>query len=75
MPKSHVTKQVLKYLKENPQACDTLEGIARWWLLQQQVDDSVVAIHQALEELKKQGAISERKAPNGQTLYFARERK
>jgi Fe2+ or Zn2+ uptake regulation protein len=69
-----VTTQILKYLEANPQAGDTLEGIARWWLLQQQVNDSVNAIHQALEQLKTKGFVEERKAPNGQTIYLARAR-
>lgn len=75
MPKdSSVTKQILKYLEANPQAGDTLEGIARWWLLQQQVSDSVNAVHEALGQLKSKGFIEERKTPGGRTVYFARAR-
>ncbi len=71
---SQFTKEIMKYLETNPQAGDTLEGIARWWLLQQQVSDSVSAVHKALEQLKTKGFVEERKSPSGQTVYFARER-
>jgi len=33
MKKDKNTKAlILDYLKENPQACDTVEGIANWWV-------------------------------------------
>ena len=28
-----IVKQLARYLRENPLACDTLDGIARWWLV------------------------------------------
>lgn len=64
-----MAKQILNYLEEHPQASDTLEGITRWWILQQQVSESVMVVHRALELLKEEGYVLERKTPDGQTLY------
>jgi hypothetical protein len=29
---SGVLRQLAQYLKRNPEACDSVEGIAQWWL-------------------------------------------
>lgn len=67
---STLDQRILKYLQERPQACDTLEGIAGWWVMCQQVKESVIGVQQVLETLKAQGLVRERKAPNGRTLYY-----
>jgi hypothetical protein len=48
-------KEVLSYFLRNPQAADTLEGVARWRLLDEPVHRSVEEINQALEWLVAQG--------------------
>ncbi len=65
-----VTQHILKYLTANPGAGDTLEGIAKWWVMRQQLNDSVDAVQTALESLMTTGLIVERKAPDGRVLYF-----
>lgn len=66
-------KQILQYLQSHQQAGDTLEGIARWWLLRQQINESVVLVKQTLEHLKAKGTVSERYLPDGGTLYYFNE--
>lgn len=70
----NITQHILNYLIENPKACDTLEGIAKWWVMLQQLNDSVDSVHEALERLTDSGQIVKREGPDGRTLYFARER-
>jgi hypothetical protein len=63
-------QRITDYLRQHPQAGDTLEGIARWWLLRQQVHDSLRSVERALEGLKLEGLVKERRTPGGQRLYF-----
>ena len=37
MDEDQVAKDILAYLAEHPQAMDTLEGIAEWWLMRQHI--------------------------------------
>ena len=70
-----VAQQILEYLHEHPHACDTLEGIARWWVMRQRLNESVDVIQRALERLKTEGVIEEHKGPDRRTLYSLSDRK
>ncbi|HEX7312753.1 MAG TPA: hypothetical protein VF297_02470 [Pyrinomonadaceae bacterium] len=67
-----VARQILTYLREHPQASDTLEGIAKWWMQNQTLNESLNLIKQALAELETEGEVSERKMSDGRTIYAAR---
>jgi hypothetical protein len=67
-----LTQQIQDYLERRPQAGDTLEGIARWWLLRQQVNESVEEVKQALAILKSRNVIVEQNLA-GRTIYVARQ--
>jgi len=60
---------ILAYLLKHPRAGDTLEGIARWWIMHQRLSESVETIQQAIEQLKDKGLIAARKCPDGRTRY------
>ena len=66
-----VAEQILGYLGRHPAAADTLEGVARWWLTLQQLNESVVDVQLALELLKNRGLVVVRRNPDGRTLYMA----
>lgn len=69
-------KQILNYFLRNSKAADTLEGIARWRLLEEQVHRSLQQTESALAWLVEQGFLEEvetvgssrifRLAPQGQ---------
>ncbi len=46
-----MAREVLTYLKDRPDAQDTLEGIARWWLLERDVEREVTKVEEALRQL------------------------
>jgi hypothetical protein len=54
-----VCTAVLAYLRENPRAMDTLEGITTWWLPRQQIRFDVERVWHALELLKARGVVEE----------------
>jgi len=63
-------QQILGYLKGHRLAGDTVEGIAKWWLMRHRVEESVLLIKRTLEVLKTKGIILERRLPDGNYLYF-----
>jgi len=65
---------ILDYLKRNPGAGDTLEGIARWWLAQARIEVSVEQVRKALEELIDRGVIKTELLKDGSILFKACER-
>ncbi len=54
-----VAEAILAYLDEHPQAMDTLEGIAEWWLLRQRVREEVGRGARVLRRLADDGLLEE----------------
>lgn len=50
---------VLAYLRECPDAADSLEGILTHWLTRQRVRDDLAALRRVLAELVAQGVLRE----------------
>jgi hypothetical protein len=63
-----VAERIVRYLRIHPEAADTAEGVAQWWLrLQPNADrDDVVA--KALKRLMREGAVIQISL-NGNTIY------
>lgn len=66
-----LARQIVAYLRDHPFSGDTLEGVSKWWLKQQRVNECVSDVHQALVRLGNEGLIYERTTPDGRTLFFA----
>ena len=56
-----------RYLRASPLACDTADGISRWWLASQSV--STEKLLQALGWMKRQGLVEEMVAVDGRVRY------
>ena len=52
-----IADEVLSYLLRYPEAQDTVEGIAEWWLAEQQAARTMTAVRQAVAELETRGFI------------------
>lgn len=50
-----ISLRILAYLAENPEANDTPEGIAQWWLLEREIRDQSAAIERTLAALAAEG--------------------
>jgi hypothetical protein len=58
-----LARRILAYLDENPDANDTCEGIAEWWLLEREIRERQAQVEQALAELVAEGwVIASRRA-------------
>ena len=67
--RKQISKMICSYLRKNPVAEDTLEGIAEWWLEVEKIESSVNEVSDALESLVQKGIVSVRKTQNGINLY------
>lgn len=52
-----LTEAILEYLAEHPQASDTLEGIAEWWVMRQQVRVEIKTLAKVLHRLTGSGLL------------------
>ncbi len=50
---------VLGYLDDHPTAMDTLDGIAEWWILRQQIEIEVRRVSRVLAGLVRDGVLEE----------------
>lgn len=64
-----VSEKILNYLKKNPNASDTLEGICNWWLRLEKIEFSTNRVVQVLADLTKKGLL-ERIQNNDGTVFF-----
>jgi hypothetical protein len=68
-PRRQLADEVLAYLVQHPQAQDTMEGIAEWWLLEQRIRCAVADVEAALGELVGQDFLVARQCNDGRTYY------
>lgn len=61
--------RILSYLLRHPEARDTLEGMTRWWLLEEEIHERLVEISHGLSSLVKQGLILEERRGASLPLY------
>ena len=59
-----------RYLRANPLACDSLDGISRWWLAAHPVTPEELV--EALSWMKEQGLVEELEAADGRLRYRRR---
>lgn len=72
---SGVIRDVMRYFVQHPHAADSLEGIARWRLMEQRARDLVAETGTALAALVAQGILEEVPLAGGRTLYRLNPRK
>jgi hypothetical protein len=55
------------YLRHNPFACDTREGIRAWWLSARHINETDLS--QALDWLERAGVVASHRAADGRVRY------
>ena len=66
-----LARAILRYLEVHPDAKDTVEGIAQWWLLHEWNESLRVHVERAVSWLLSQGLILEIRRP-GVPPYYQR---
>jgi hypothetical protein len=65
-----IVRELARYLIAHPQASDTPEGIARWWLGESVADPA--SLQQALDWMKARSLLEELTAADGRRRYRRR---
>ena len=64
-----IADEIERYLARHPNAGDTANAIAQWWLPRQRIEEHVAAVIEALEYLEKNGRIVRRSSVSGETYH------
>jgi len=67
--RSPVMADILRYFVEHPDAKDTIEGIARWWLPAPRQSPGRDAVQRAIDELVTRGWIVRRETSPSHVIY------
>ena len=64
-----VASAINRYISSRPNATETVEGVARWWLVRQRYEDSAEVVQEALNYQESQGKVTKLKVPGGKVVY------
>ena len=67
---SETARSLLDYLKRHPSSADTKEGIVRWWVLEQHLQQQITLVELELNKLVQAGLV-ERTYLAGRAIYRA----
>ena len=70
-PSDELAGHIAAYLEHHPEAADTVDGIAHWWLQRQRYRTAVTQIQQALDRLEAQGVVTATTSTTGRLVYRA----
>jgi Fe2+ or Zn2+ uptake regulation protein len=62
-----IQRWILEYMLEGGE--DSLDGIVRWWILEQRIRDESAAVKSALNELVRRGLVMRVESRGAQTRY------
>ena len=66
-----IEQAILRHVRAHPNAADTAEGIARWWLGSLAPEPTQSAVQEALDRLEVAGQIIRTVLVDGTVLYAA----
>jgi hypothetical protein len=61
--------QILRYLREHPEAQDTVEGIMVWWVSERAIKNWLPQVRRSLAALVARGYLEKRKTADGRLFY------
>ncbi len=70
-----VAEAILQYLAENPDASDTMEGIAEWWIMRQRLRVEVNLLAKVLRRLTAAGILEQEGAADNPRYHLKTQKK
>ena len=64
-----IAEEIQLYLFNHPNAADTLDGIARWWLTRQRYEEATTLVKKALGNLIARGVVAQSRNVNDQHIF------
>jgi len=68
----NLARHILRYLREHPEAQDTIEGITVWWVSERAIKHWLPQVRNALSALVARGFLEEYNQADGRTFYRVR---
>lgn len=68
-----IAEQILRYLSKHPEAEDTAEGILRWWVMEEQLEEAADTVREALVSLVVAGNLYVAVGKDGSVRYRLRK--
>jgi hypothetical protein len=69
MTNDEITKAILGYLLRHPDAGDTLEGIAEWWIRMEKIEIEIQQVSSVVASLVEQGLLLQKTVNKKNDLY------
>lgn len=66
-----VANEILHYLKRFPNAAETMDGIASWWIPRQRIHEKREIVERAVQKLVRQGRMQVTHIAGGVDVYRA----
>ena len=66
-----LTRAIVRYVNAHPNASDTLEGVARWWVASDAERAPIDLLQRALDTLTDRHVLTRRVLPDGRQAYAA----
>jgi hypothetical protein len=66
-----IATAIRDYLAQHPEATDSEQGIAKWWVASMGIATNVEEVTLALELLREQGIVDRSVLPDGRAIYRA----
>ncbi|HEX2828609.1 MAG TPA: hypothetical protein VHP37_19805 [Burkholderiales bacterium] len=66
-----VADAILRYLALHPDAADSEEGIAEWWMPEMGIGTNAPAVAEALRSLHRNRLVERETLPDGRVIYRA----
>lgn len=64
-----IAQLLLTYMQNNPEAKHTAEGIARWWILQQKLEDEISLVERVIDYFTAKGILEKVALAEGNSYY------
>lgn len=64
-----VAAEIQGYLDAHPQAMDSVDGVLKWWLTRQRLEESMLTVEQALDYLVGCNRVRRRELAGGRVVY------
>ena len=64
-----VADEIISYISKHPNAVDSVEGIANWWLTRERYSTAINIVQDALNMLESSGQLLKSTTGNGKEIY------
>lgn len=64
-----VADEIISYIRKHPNAVDSVEGIASWWITRERYSTAINIVQDALNMLESSGRLLKSTTGNGKEIY------